>query len=78
MKHKIFLFSPQTGATPLYIASEKNNVDVVGLLLASGANADLATEVRHKLKVPTYSSFFGKLGAAIECMYEYVGTFTYC
>ena len=53
-------------------------MNVVGLLLASGANVDLATEVRHKLKVPTYSSFFGKLGAAIGCMYEYVGTFTYC
>ena len=38
------MHSPQTGATPLYIASKENHVDIVGVLLAAGANLDLARQ----------------------------------
>ena len=54
MYAQLSMYSPQTGATPLYIAAEKNHADVVGLLLAAGANADLATEVRHYLMLTLY------------------------
>ena len=54
MYAKLSMYSPQTGATPLYIAAENNHADVVGLLLAAGANADLATEVRHYLMLTLY------------------------
>lgn len=46
MHEQFLLHSPQTGATPLYIACENNHADIVGVLLAAGANADLAIEVR--------------------------------
>ena len=47
MHEQFLLHSPQTGATPLYIACENNHVDIVGVLSAAGANVDLAIEVRH-------------------------------
>ena len=40
------LYFLQTGATPLYVASQNNNKEVVQLLVASGANLNLATQVR--------------------------------
>ena len=43
----LFMFSlPQTGGTPLYIASQKNNVKVVEILLSAGASVNLARNVR--------------------------------
>ena len=46
MHKQLLLHLPQTGATPLYIAAQKNHVDTAGVLLAAGANVDLATKVR--------------------------------
>ena len=37
---------PQDGTTPLYMAAQNNNVQVVEVLLSAGANANLADEVR--------------------------------
>ena len=35
----------QTGATPLYIASEKGHTDVVNILIKGGADVNLARNV---------------------------------
>ena len=37
---------PQDGTTPLYVASESNHVEVIKLLLASGAKINLGRKVR--------------------------------
>ena len=42
----MFVSSTQSGATPLFAASQNNHIDVVKLLLTAGANPDLAREVR--------------------------------
>ena len=47
----IYNYCPQTGSTPLNVAAQKNHVKVVEILLAAGANVDLAREVRHCLMV---------------------------
>ena len=39
----------QTGATPLFFASQENHEEVVKILLSSGAKVDLATKVRKLL-----------------------------
>ena len=39
----------QDGLTPLYVASHENHKDVVQLLVASGANLNLARNVRNGL-----------------------------
>ena len=39
---------PQDGTTPLYVASEKNNVEVIKFLLASGAKVNLGRKVRYQ------------------------------
>jgi ankyrin repeat protein len=36
----------QDGATPLFIASENGQVEVVGVLLAKGADVEAKTNVR--------------------------------
>ena len=40
---------PQSGMTALMEASSSGNTDVVQLLLSSGAQVDLQTEVRHNI-----------------------------
>ena len=46
---------PQTGATPLYVASQQNHVKVVQLLLAARANVDIRREVyAHTTYLITY------------------------
>ena len=35
---------PQDGTTPLYITSQKNNVEVIKFLLASGAKVNLGRQ----------------------------------
>ena len=41
-----YLQLPQNGATPLNVAAERNHKNVVEILLAAGANIDLARKVR--------------------------------
>ena len=38
---------PQDGITPLYMASQGNHVEVIKLLLASGARVNLGDKVRN-------------------------------
>lgn len=45
------LLLPQDGTTPLYMASQENHVEVIKLLLASGANINLAKKVRNEYTV---------------------------
>ena len=40
---------PQSGTTALMSASEYGHTDVVHLLLSSGAQVDLQSEVRHNI-----------------------------
>ena len=40
---------PQGGMTALMLASDRERTDVVQLLLSSGAQVDLQTEVRHNI-----------------------------
>ena len=47
----LYNYYPQNGSTPLNVAAQKNHVKVVEVLLAAGANVDLAREVRHCLMV---------------------------
>ena len=42
---------PQNGTTPLYMASQKNHVEVIKVLLASGAKINLGRKVRILLTV---------------------------
>ena len=39
---------PQDGTTPLYMASQGNHVEVIKLLLASGAKVNLGDQVRNQ------------------------------
>lgn len=50
----------QNGFTPLYMAAQENHDQVVKLLLSSGANQSLATEVResHFVNNPIFNADF--------------------
>ena len=39
--HHGFLFFSQTGSTPLYMACQQGQIDVVNILLANGADVNL-------------------------------------
>jgi len=41
----MFSIAIQNKATPLFVASQNNNIEVVKLLLAAGAQVDLARDV---------------------------------
>ena len=47
----ILVFSPQEGQTALMLASDSGHIDVVQLLLSSGAQVDLQDEVRHSVNL---------------------------
>ena len=42
---------PQNGQTALMLASDGGHIDVVQLLLSSGAQVDLQDEVRHRINL---------------------------
>ena len=46
---RIYMHFPltQTGATPLFIASQKGHIEVVNILIRNGANINLAKKVRY-------------------------------
>ena len=46
---------PQTGSTPLYVAAQNNHKKIAELLLAAGANVDLARKVRKRFMVNSKS-----------------------
>ena len=43
------MFSYQTGATPLFIASEEGHIEVVTLLVSRGADLNLAMQVSTRI-----------------------------
>ena len=45
------VLSPQDGQTALMLASDGGHIDVVQLLLSSGAQVDLQDEVRHSINL---------------------------
>ena len=45
------VLSPQDGQTALMLASDSGHIDVVQLLLFSGAQVDLQDEVRHSINL---------------------------
>ena len=55
----------QTGATPLYIASQEGHSDVVNLLISHGANVDKSLEVCHF----NFAVSFQRLGCIQLCLY---------
>ena len=70
-----YMFTPltQDGGTPLYITSQKGHSDVVSMLIRSGANVNLARNVRgdimyHTLTLQNCTWFSHKAYSLLICM----------
>ena len=56
----------QTGATPLFIASQKGHTDIVNILIRNGACVNMAKKVRIILSVRTALSLITS-GVSLHC-----------